>query len=169
MGTAGIRPLWVVLIWVLSVVAADQFTKWLVISSFAYNELRPVLPGFFNLTFLANTGAAFGMLAGENTMWRQVFFIGVAFFALIVLVFAYRHYRNDHPLYVHSVGMIAGGALGNLIDRLRFGAVIDFLDFHVGHYHWPAFNVADSAITVGVACFILAGILSPRKNLFNEK
>lgn len=81
----------------------------------------------------------------------------MAVLALGVLVGAYRHYRLQGTLWVVAIGLIAGGAVGNLIDRLRFGSVIDFLDFYVKTYHWPAFNVADSAITVGVGLFLLAG------------
>ncbi|MDH5298804.1 MAG: signal peptidase II, partial [Desulfobulbaceae bacterium] len=73
----------------------------------------------------------------------------------------FRHYRSRSPLYVAGIGLISGGAVGNLIDRLRFGAVIDFLDFYFKTYHWPAFNVADSAITVGVGLFLLASLRDP--------
>ncbi|PKN15637.1 MAG: signal peptidase II [Deltaproteobacteria bacterium HGW-Deltaproteobacteria-3] len=132
------------LAWLLAVVVLDQATKALIMERFAMFELLPVIPGLFNLTYLTNTGAAFGMLAGAQTIWRQVFFVGVAVLALGV-----------------AIGLIAGGAVGNLIDRLRFGAVVDFLDFYVGSHHWPAFNVADSAICVGVGLFILGSLLYP--------
>jgi signal peptidase II len=79
--------------------------------------------------------------------------------ALVVLCFAFRQYRHEGKAYVIGIGLIGGGALGNLIDRLRFGHVIDFLDFSIKNHHWPAFNVADSAISVGVALFLLAGYL----------
>ncbi|MDH3393092.1 MAG: signal peptidase II, partial [Desulfobulbaceae bacterium] len=111
---------------------------------------------FFDLVFVTNSGAAFGLLAGPQVWWRQLFFVSVALLALGVLVGAYRHYRLQGNIWVVAIGLVAGGAVGNLIDRLRFGAVIDFLDFYVKTHHWPAFNVADSAITVGVCLFILA-------------
>ena len=82
--------------------------------------------------------------------------------ALVVLFFAFRHYRNEGKLYVLGIGLVGGGALGNLVDRLRFGHVVDFLDFYIKGHHWPAFNVADSAITIGVSMFILAGYLEYR-------
>ena len=144
------------------VLILDQLTKWWVMASFAPLESLEVVPGFFNLTFITNTGAAFGMFAGEQTIWRQLFFVGVAVLALVGLFFAYRHYREEGWLYLAAIGLIGGGAVGNVIDRLRFGAVIDFLDFYIGDHHWPAFNVADSAITVGVGLFILAGFLEPK-------
>ncbi|MFA7382664.1 MAG: signal peptidase II [Desulfurivibrionaceae bacterium] len=149
------------LAWLLAVVVLDQWTKALIMANFAMFELLPVVPDLFNLTYLTNTGAAFGMLAGAPAIWRQVFFVGVALAALGVLAYSYRQFRSQGRIFAHAIGLIAGGAGGNLIDRLRFGAVVDFLDFYLGSHHWPAFNVADSAITVGVGLFILGSILSP--------
>ncbi|MGV1099424.1 signal peptidase II [Thiovibrio sp. JS02] len=149
------------LLWAGGVVVLDQLSKALVMAYFNLYELKPVIPGLFNLTYLTNTGAAFGMLAGQESLWRQVFFVGVALVALVIMFFSYRQFRDQGRIFAHAIGMIAGGAVGNLIDRLRFGAVVDFLDFYVKHHHWPAFNVADSAITVGVALFILGSILHP--------
>ena len=155
------------LAWLLAVVVLDQATKALVMDRFAMFELLPVIPGLFDLTYLTNTGAAFGMLAGAKSVWRQVFFVGVAVAAIGVMVFSYRQFRNQGRIFVHAIGLIAGGAVGNLIDRLRFGAVVDFLYFHIGTHYWPAFNVADSAITIGVGLFILGTILYPPQE--NEK
>ncbi len=138
------------------VVVLDQLTKWWIMSNFAYYETRPVVPGLFNLTYVTNTGAAFGFLAGSKTLWRQVFFVSIAVVALVGLFAAYRHFRANGGIYMYAIGLIAGGAAGNVIDRLRFGAVVDFLDFYINKYHWPAFNVADSAITTGVGLFLLA-------------
>ena len=149
----------------LVVIIVDQFSKWLVMETFDPLESKTIIPGFFDLTFITNTGAAFGMFAGEQTVWRQVFFVGVAVLALIGLFFAYRHLQDQGWHYVYAIGMIGGGAVGNVIDRLRFGAVIDFLDFYFGKYHWPAFNVADSAITVGVGFFLLGNILEPKDKM----
>jgi len=149
------------LAWLLAVVVLDQATKALIMAKFSMFELQPVIPGLFNLTYLTNTGAAFGMLAGAPTIWRQVFFVGVAVVAIGVLVFSYRQFRNQGRIFAHAIGLIAGGAVGNLIDRLRFGAVVDFLDFYIGTRHWPAFNVADAAITIGVGLFVLGSVMSP--------
>jgi signal peptidase II len=148
----------VVLAWGGMVLILDQLSKWWVVGSFQLHQSRPLIPGFFSLTFITNTGAAFGMLAGEQGLGRQIFFGGVALVALVVLYFAFREYRGRGHLYLAAIGLVAGGAMGNLVDRLRLGHVIDFLDVYFRQYHWPAFNVADSAITVGVALFILASL-----------
>ena len=146
------------------VILLDQFSKWWVMTTFSLFELRPVVDGFFNLVFVTNSGAAFGLLAGPQVWWRQLFFVSVAVLALGVLIGAYRHYRLQGVVWVVAIGLVAGGAVGNLIDRLRFGAVIDFLDFYIKTYHWPAFNVADSAITVGVGLFMLASFRAESQN-----
>jgi signal peptidase II len=141
------------------IIVADQLTKWLIMSRFGLYEIKVVVPGFFNLTYLHNTGAAFGLLANANPAWRPYFFIGIALLALVFVFFAFRQYRRRSAVYMFAFAFIAGGAMGNLIDRVRFGSVVDFLDFYVSGYHWPAFNVADSAIVVGVGLFLLASLL----------
>ena len=143
---------------IILVIVLDQLTKIWVVQSFNLYESLPVIPGFFNLTYLTNTGAAFGILAGHSTWWRQAFFIGVAVIALIAIVFMYRQLKNESVWYEFSLAFIAGGAIGNLIDRIRLGSVVDFLDVYIGTHHWPAFNVADSAITVGVTVFLVMNI-----------
>lgn len=137
------------------VIILDQASKLWIVGNFTLYESVPVVPGLFSLTYLTNTGAAFGMLAGDHGVWRQVFFVGVAVVALAALGFLYRKLRSASVWYTVALGLIAGGAVGNLIDRLRLGSVIDFLDVYFGVHHWPAFNVADSAITVGVAIFLI--------------
>lgn len=146
----------------LAVAAADQFTKAWVSRAFGLYEIRPVIDGFFNLTYITNTGAAFGLFARAGGRARAVGLSLVAVAALAGLGFAWARLWMRQRLYPVAIGMIAGGAVGNLIDRVRFGAVVDFLDFYVGRYHWPAFNLADSAITVGVFLFITAGFLEER-------
>jgi signal peptidase II len=141
------------------IIVADQLTKWLIMSSFGLYEIKAIVPGFFNLTYLHNTGAAFGLLANANPAWRPYFFIGIALAALVFVFFAFLQYRRRSVVYVFAFSFIGGGAVGNLIDRVRFGSVVDFLDFYVSTYHWPAFNVADSAIVVGVGLFLLGSLL----------
>ena len=141
------------------VVVADQLTKLLIMTNFSLHEQKSIIPGIFNLVYVTNTGAAFGFLAGDKSWLRQVFFVGVAFVALAVIIYAYGHLRKQGEIFAYSLGLIGGGALGNLIDRLRYGSVVDFLDFYVGSHHWPAFNAADSAITVGVGLFLLGTLL----------
>jgi len=149
----------------VAVVIIDQVTKLWIMARFALHEQLTVIPNFFNLVYVTNTGAAFGFLAGDKTWLRQVFFVAVALIALVVIVFAYGHLKKQSRFFVYALGLIGGGATGNLIDRLRFGSVVDFLDFYIGSYHWPAFNAADSAITVGVGLFLLGTL---RQHL-NEK
>ena len=145
---------------IVVVVAIDQYSKLWIMKELLPFEQRVVVPGFFNLVYVTNTGAAFGILAGENVWWRQFFFVTVAVVALLIILIAYKHIRLKGRICVYSIALIAGGALGNLIDRLRFGAVIDFLDFYIKSYHWPAFNVADSAITTGVGLFLVWSFFS---------
>ncbi|MBW1860403.1 MAG: signal peptidase II [Deltaproteobacteria bacterium] len=111
------------------------------------------LPGFFNLTYIRNTGGAFGLLAGEASRLRVGLFLAVSSAALGIIFYLYTKIPPGRKWLDAGLALTFGGALGNLIDRLRFGEVVDFLDFHIGTMHWPAFNVADSAISVGVGIF----------------
>jgi signal peptidase II len=145
------------------VVIVDQLTKLWIMTTFALHGQRNIIPDFFNLVYVTNSGAAFGFLAGSNSVLRQVFFVAVALVALIVIISSYGHLKRQGKIFVYALGLIAGGAVGNLIDRLRLGSVVDFLDFYVGSYHWPAFNAADSAITIGVGLFLLGTVLQHMK------
>lgn len=147
----------------LIVIVLDQLTKVWTVKSFALYESVEVIPGFFNFTYLTNKGAAFGFLASVDSAWRHYFFLILASIALMFLLIAWFRMRKDHRFYGPALALIAGGAIGNLIDRVRLGAVVDFLDFYVAGHHWPAFNIADSAITVGVALFLLTNILEERQ------
>ncbi len=147
---------------ILVTIAADQLTKLLIVDALYLYESREIIPGFFNLVYVTNRGAAFSMLADINSSWRHYFFLGIGSVALVGLTVVYWRLRKVNSLYIWPLALIAGGAAGNLIDRVRFGAVIDFLDFYVGNYHWPAFNIADSAICVGVGLFLLINIFETR-------
>lgn len=148
---------------VLLVIGVDQITKFWVMESFHLYESLTIIPGFFNLTYLTNRGAAFGFLAGVDSAWRHYFFLVLATVALVLLIVAWRRMHKEHSFYGPALALIAGGAIGNVIDRIRFGSVVDFLDFYVAGHHWPAFNVADSAIFVGVALFLLTNFLEERQ------
>jgi signal peptidase II len=138
------------------IVAADQLSKAAVLAAFAPGE-RLALGGFFNLVLAFNKGAAFSFLAGAPG-WQTPLFVAVAAVAIVVVsVLLVR--SSAGGLACAGLALILGGALGNLIDRLRFGQVVDFLDFHVYGWHWPAFNVADSAITIGAGLLILQSLL----------
>lgn len=147
---------------IIVAIVADQLTKTLVVDSLHLYESREIIPGFFNLVYVTNSGAAFSMLADMNSPWRHYFFLCIGSAALVGLSVAYWKLRDVNRLYSWSLALIAGGAAGNLIDRVRFGAVIDFLDFYVGNYHWPAFNIADSAICIGAGLFLLINIFDTR-------
>ena len=130
------------------IVVTDQITKALVISNLHLHEVRPVLHGFFNIVYTTNTGAAFGFMAGAGR-WRNIFFQVISVFALAGLLYLYHSSSDRGYLLFLGCSLVFGGALGNLLDRIHYRFVTDFLDFYIGPYHWPAFNVADSAITVG--------------------
>ena len=136
------------------VVVLDQITKWLVLAKLPLYHAITVIPGFFNLTHIRNPGGAFGFMAAGSQDIRNLLFIGVSIAAMGLIAYFYRNTPKSHPYLASSLAMIFGGAVGNLVDRLRFGEVVDFLDFYIGAAHWPAFNVADSAISVGIAIFI---------------
>jgi signal peptidase II len=138
----------------LAIVLADQITKWIVLARFAPLERLEITP-FFNLVLAFNKGAAFSFLAGAGG-WQTPLLVAFALVAAIVVSVLLLRSPGRH-LFCAGLALILGGAVGNVIDRLRFGHVVDFLDLHAGGWHWPAFNVADSAITVGAALLILDG------------
>jgi signal peptidase II len=137
-----------------AIVLADQLTKWLVLARFAPGE-RVELTGFFNLVLVFNKGAAFSFLADAPGWQTPLLVAFAATAALIVSVLLLR--SPERRVFCAGLALILGGALGNVIDRLRFGYVVDFLDLHAAGWHWPAFNLADSAITLGAALLILDG------------
>jgi signal peptidase II len=142
---------------ILFVIVSDQWTKLLVIEHFDYGESVAMIRDFFSLTYVRNTGAAFGFLASANPGFRVPFFLVVPIIAMVVLGFLYRDLPKNARYRAMALGLVSGGAVGNLIDRIRLGYVVDFLDLHwKTAYYFPAFNVADSAICVGVAILLLS-------------
>ncbi len=133
----------------------DQFTKRMIQTEFRLHESIPVIDGFFSLTYILNPGAAFGIFADQSETFRSIFFMAVSIIALTLLAFFFRQTPSEDTFSLVAISLLFGGAIGNMIDRIRLGEVVDFLDFYVGKYHWPAFNVADSAITVGVSLMML--------------
>lgn len=139
-----------------AITALDQWTKMIVHSGFDLGESIPVINGFFNFTYVRNTGAAFGILGTAQETFRQIFFLSVPPIAVLIIVIFLYGLPETEKLEIYALSTISGGAIGNYIDRLRFGYVIDFLDFHIQNkYSWPAFNIADSAIVVGVGVLTL--------------
>jgi signal peptidase II len=146
--------------WFLATLAlilpADQISKTLIVARFHYGERLQVIPGFFDLTHVRNPGGAFSFFADGPPEQRAIFFIGSTLLALVLLIVFLRRLEPEARLSGMALGSIMGGALGNLIDRMVYGEVIDFLDVHLwGGYTWPTFNIADSAIVVGVAIMMI--------------
>ena len=139
----------------LVIVVADQWSKWLVEEHLPHLASVEVLPGFLDLTHVRNTGVAFGLFAARGNLWGTLALtaLGLGAMAIIGLYF-HRTPRNER-LLLGSLALILGGALGNLIDRLFTGGVTDFIDFYYGSYHFHTFNLADSAITVGICLMAL--------------
>ena len=136
-----------------SVLLLDQLTKVYIDRTFALYQSVEVVANFFHITYLRNKGAAFGILA--DSAFRVPFFIGVSLLAVAMILWYFRQLPQNQVGQQLGLSLILGGALGNLIDRIRLGEVIDFLDVHWYRHHWPAFNVADSAICVGVGLLLL--------------
>jgi len=143
-----------------AIIVLDQLTKYVVIQRFRLHENVRIIPGFFDLTYVRNPGAAFGFLAGAPGVWRSIFFITVSIAALAVILVLVRQAHDRLPLIAFA--LIGGGAVGNLIDRVRFGEVVDFIDWYYRTYHWPTFNIADSAISIGVGLLAI-DMLIPKK------
>jgi len=143
----------------LGIILLDRATKLAIIQTLRLGQGIPVIPGFFDIVFVLNPGAAFGLLATLSDEVRNPLFIFISILAVVLIVFYHTRYLRSHRLVSVALGLVLGGAVGNLIDRLRYGMVVDFLDVHAGPYHWPAFNVADSAISIGVSLMILDMLL----------
>jgi signal peptidase II len=145
------------------VFALDYATKWLVMTRMAEHQSIPVIPGFFHLTYVMNPGAAFGILKHQKWLFVLVTLATV----VTICYYAFRP-EGRRPMIFTAMGLILGGALGNLFDRIRFNAVVDMFDFFWRDWHYPVFNVADMAIVCGVGLFILRLLLDARQEQ-NEK
>lgn len=143
------KALWVVAI-VTAILCSDQATKVLIVHSLALHESVPVFESFFHITHVRNTGAAFSLLAQAPESFRQPFFLVTTVLAVAALLFFLRNVDETDKWTITAIAGILGGALGNFIDRVLYGEVIDFLLVHWRGYYWPAFNIADSCITIGV-------------------
>ena len=136
------------------IVVLDQITKILVLDKMPLYHSIAIIDGFFNLTHIHNTGGAFGLLADQHPILRAVIFLGISILSLFIILYYYAKTPPQFPMLRMGLSLIFGGAVGNIADRIRMGEVVDFLDFYIGNYHWPAFNVADSAVSVGVVILI---------------
>lgn len=143
----------------LAIVALDQVTKLRIASSMQLHESIPVVPGLFDITYVRNTGAAFSMFAGRPAAFRVPFFVLVSVLAGVAILGFVRQTPSSHRVVLLCCAAVLGGAAGNLVDRLAYGDVIDFLLVHWRGWAWPAFNVADSFISVGVAVLLARALL----------
>jgi len=147
----------------------DLLTKYLA-ENFLSGKSITVIPGIFNLVLVWNKGAAFGFLATAPEIVRKLILIFVSLFAAVLtILYAYAKKDSLSKLEFYSLALIAGGALGNLYDRIFLGAVRDFLDFHIGEYHWPAFNIADASITIGIILFLFNEFFLKKRHLNVQK
>ena len=146
----------------LVVLLLDQLTKLWVMASLPYYGAVTVIPGFFDLVNIRNRGAAFGFLNRSDIEWQfWLFFAATVVSAGVIFLLARSARKGDRFLF-WGLGLVLGGAVGNLVDRIRFRAVVDFLDFYVGQWHWPAFNVADIAICCGAVLVFISLFLAPK-------
>jgi signal peptidase II len=138
-----------------AVIVLDVWTKWLVVRRIDLHEAIPVIPNFFQIVHVRNTGAAFGIGANADSRLVPLLLnVGAIAVFCVVVVYAFRSAVTDRLLQT-GLHLILGGAIGNLLDRFRFGYVVDFLDVYIRNHHWPAFNVADSAICIGIGLLFL--------------
>ena len=151
----------------LAVLVADQWTKWLVETRLAHHASVEVIPGLFNLTHVRNTGVAFGLFASPGADGGSWILAALGILALVLVTLYFVATPRSQRLLLAALALVMGGAVGNLLDRIFSGAVTDFLDVYVGTHHWPSFNLADSAITVGIA-LMAVDAFSPRHRTHSE-
>lgn len=136
--------------WVTIILIADQLTKFIVDQTMPLHHSIPIIDDLFSLTYIRNTGAAFGILSGSAAAFRLPFLLLFSTVAIVFIIMMLRRLPDRETGLITALAFILGGAVGNLIDRIAYGEVIDFLDFYWSRFHWPAFNLADSFITIGV-------------------
>jgi signal peptidase II len=139
----------------LVILVLDQWSKWWIEQTLPYPSSKSIIPGLLNLTHIRNTGVAFGLLPAHGELTGTLMLAGMGLVALGVVGYYFRRTPDNDLFLLTALSLILGGAVGNLIDRLAAGAVTDFVDVYVGVHHWPAFNVADSAISVGIVFLVL--------------
>jgi len=149
------RKYWVLLIFCLGILLLDQWTKYMIVQKLNLYQRVEVIHGFFNLTHVRNTGGAFGIFGGEKGGLGSILFVVVSLIAIGAIVFLFIKIKENEKTLALSFSLILSGAIGNLIDRIQYREVVDFLDFHLSTYHWPSFNIADSAICIGIGLMAL--------------
>ncbi len=157
------RKYWVLLIICFWILFVDQWTKHAIQQRLVLYQKVEVIHGFFNLVHVRNTGGAFGIFGGERGGLGSLLFVVVSLAAIGSILFLFVRLREDEKRLSFSLSLVLSGAIGNLIDRLRYGEVVDFLDFYLFSFHWPAFNIADSAICLGIGLMALELLIRDRK------
>mgnify|MGYP002396022737 CR=1 FL=1 len=162
------RKYWVLLIICFWILFVDQWTKHSVQQRLVLHQKVEVIHGFFNLVHVRNTGGAFGIFGGEKGGIGSLLFVVVSLIAIGSILFLFIRLREDEKRLSLSLSLVLSGAIGNLIDRLRYGEVVDFLDFYLFSFHWPAFNIADSAICLGIGLMVLELLIRDRREQKNR-
>ncbi len=163
------RKYWVLLIVCFWILFADQWTKHLIQQRLMLHQRIEVISGFFNLVHVRNPGGAFGIFSGGKGGLGSLLFVAVSLIAIGSILFFFVRLRKDEKALALSFSLVLGGAIGNLIDRFRYGEVVDFLDFSLCSFHWPAFNIADSAICVGIGLMAIELLIrDQRKSKFQN-
>lgn len=145
-----------------AVFAADRLTKWIVETRVGFQDTYPVIPGFFDIVHSQNRGIAFGLFNDSPSQWRTLLLVLLSLGVVVLLTAMLWQSARDGRLTLWGLGLILGGAAGNVFDRMVWGRVTDFLEFYIGQFHWPTFNIADSAIVVGGALLLL-DLLRPKR------
>ncbi len=158
--------MWPYLTIALAVFGLDQWSKWEAVRYLSSGPIR--IDNYLDLTLVYNQGAAFGFLS-DASGWQNIFFVVVAIFMVVGIVWFLARARHENRLMVVALMFILGGALGNLVDRLRIGRVVDFIDFHIGSWHWYTFNLADSAITLGAVLLAVDALFARNAATGGEK
>ena len=149
------RKYWVLIITCVLVLFLDQYTKYQVEKELPLHHRIEVIRGFFDLTHVRNSGGAFGIFGGKGGRWGTAVFVGISAIAIGSILFFFKRIKENEKTLALSFSLVLAGAIGNLIDRLRYGEVIDFLEFYLSSFYWPAFNIADSAICIGIGLMAL--------------
>ena len=153
-----------------TVISLDMWTKHLILKNYHLGQSNTIIKNFFSFTYVRNPGAAFGFLNTWDPQYRIPFFIAIPILALLMILYFFKNLPDEDRLVATALSLIMGGAIGNLIDRISFNYVVDFLDFYWGEMgpHFPAFNIADTAISVGVGLFILDMLKKNKVNASNS-
>lgn len=161
------RKYWILLICFVILLVLDQATKLLIERHLSLHQARDVIPGFFAIAHVENRGAAFGLLA--NLSGAGTLFVVISLIAIVLICAYFRWLKEEEVWTPFCLALVLTGAVGNLIDRFRLGSVVDFLDVHYQGWHWPAFNVADSCITIGVILLALKILWGEKKETAKER